>query len=113
VSISHFQFSFSRASFFDNVSFIHISLFYFFSGLSGERFACGLFQYNLQTDMARRQLEFEAEKVHGEMRSTLGSADQSNLRQDARLRRIRAIEAEMVSLQRQQSGARVIHFFIF
>ena len=59
-------------------------------------------QYNLQTDMARRQLEYEAQQVQGAMTDKLGSAEQSSQRQEARLRRIRSIEADMMQLQRQQ-----------
>ena len=59
-------------------------------------------QYNLQTDMARRQLEYEAQQVQGAMTDKLGSTEQSSQRQEARLRRIRTIESEMIQLQRQQ-----------
>ena len=62
-------------------------------------------QYNLQTDMARRQLEYEAQQVQGAMTDKLGSTEQSSQRQEARLRRIRTIESEMIQLQRQQQMA--------
>ncbi|KAK7095933.1 hypothetical protein V1264_005287 [Littorina saxatilis] len=58
--------------------------------------------YNLQADMARRQLEFEAQQVQGVMTEKLGSAEQSSQRQEARLRRIRTIESELMQLQQQQ-----------
>ena len=55
--------------------------------------------------MARRQLEYEAQQVQGAMTDKLGSTEQSSQRQEARLRRIRTIESEMIQLQRQQQMA--------
>ena len=60
------------------------------------------FQYNLQTDMSRRQLEYEAKKLRDKLAETLGSADQITQRQEARLARIRMVENEMLHIQQHQ-----------
>nr|KAG5690318.1 hypothetical protein BaRGS_022545 [Batillaria attramentaria] len=65
--------------------------------------------YNLQTDMARRQLEYEAQQVRGAMTDKLGSTEQSSQRQEARLKRIRNIETEMMQLQHQHHQTQQQH----
>lgn len=59
-------------------------------------------QYSLQTDMARRQLEYEAQQVRSAMTEKLGTTEQASQRQEARLQRIRSIESQMMQLTRQQ-----------
>ncbi|XP_025084132.1 adenomatous polyposis coli protein-like isoform X3 [Pomacea canaliculata] len=58
--------------------------------------------YSLQTDMARRQLEYEAQQVRSAMTEKLGTTEQASQRQEARLQRIRSIESQMMQLTRQQ-----------
>ncbi|CAL1539559.1 unnamed protein product, partial [Lymnaea stagnalis] len=61
--------------------------------------------YSAQTDHARRQLDAEAHKVQGAMQEKLGSGEQSKLRQEARLERIKNIETEMGALLTQRKPA--------
>ena len=58
-------------------------------------------QYNLQADMTRRQLEYEAQRVRELMTEDLGTSEQIAQRHDARLQRIRMIETEMLRLQQR------------
>lgn len=70
-----------------------------FSNLISEADFVYWFQNTVQADIARHQLETEAQKVQGAMLEKLGSGEQGKLRQEARLDRIRSIEAEIKSLQ--------------
>ena len=58
-------------------------------------------QYNLQADMTRRQLEYEAQRVRELMTEDLGTSEQIAQRHEARLQRIRMIETEMLRLQQR------------
>ncbi|XP_041356018.1 LOW QUALITY PROTEIN: adenomatous polyposis coli protein-like [Gigantopelta aegis] len=55
--------------------------------------------YNLQTDMARRQIEYEAKRLEEVMVEKFGTNEQVSQRQEARIQRIRSIENEMVAMQ--------------
>ncbi|XP_067659901.1 adenomatous polyposis coli protein-like isoform X2 [Haliotis asinina] len=57
--------------------------------------------YNLQTDMTRRQVEYEAKKLEEAMTEKFGTSEHIAQRQEARLQRIRNIEAEMMMLQQR------------
>ncbi|KAK6178499.1 hypothetical protein SNE40_013282 [Patella caerulea] len=59
-------------------------------------------QYNLQTDMTRRQLEYDAKQLTESLHEKLGTGDQIALRQSARVQRLRTIEAEMMELQKRR-----------
>ncbi|KAL5020491.1 hypothetical protein ScPMuIL_003383 [Solemya velum] len=55
------------------------------------------------TDLARRQLEFDAKRLQETLQEKFGTREQMAQRQEARLYRIRAIEAELQHLQQQQA----------
>ncbi len=65
------------------------------------------FQYNLQADMTRRQLEYEAQRVRQLMTENLGTSEQIAARHDARLQRIHMNEAEMLRLQQRHREQQV------
>ncbi|XP_061553733.1 adenomatous polyposis coli protein isoform X1 [Phycodurus eques] len=54
--------------------------------------------FTLQTDMSRRQLEFEARQIHAAMEQQLGSRQEMEKRAEARTSRIHQIEKEIVKL---------------
>jgi len=58
-----------------------------------------LLQYDLQTELNRRQLEYEAQRVRGMIEENLGSVEQVAQRQEARLQRVRLVEGEMQRMQ--------------
>ncbi|KAJ8311380.1 hypothetical protein KUTeg_010735 [Tegillarca granosa] len=58
-------------------------------------------KYNRQSDMARRQLEFEAKRIQNSFEQSMGDNDQIVQRQEVRLRKIQEIETEMIKLQQQ------------
>ncbi|XP_078667446.1 adenomatous polyposis coli protein-like isoform X2 [Branchiostoma floridae x Branchiostoma belcheri] len=55
--------------------------------------------YSLQNDMARRQLEYEAKKLREEMEDRLGGVEEMQARGEAKVQRVRMIEAEMLRIQ--------------
>ncbi|XP_078579489.1 adenomatous polyposis coli protein-like isoform X1 [Branchiostoma floridae x Branchiostoma japonicum] len=55
--------------------------------------------YSLQNDMARRQLEYEAKKIREEMEERLGGVEEMQARGEAKVQRVRMIEAEMLRIQ--------------
>ncbi|XP_077479233.1 adenomatous polyposis coli protein isoform X1 [Stigmatopora argus] len=55
--------------------------------------------FTLQTDMSRRQLEFEARQIHGAMEEQLGSRQEMEKRAEARTSRIHQIEKDVVKLR--------------
>ncbi|BFZ14108.1 hypothetical protein BsWGS_17147 [Bradybaena similaris] len=55
--------------------------------------------HSMQTDIARRQLEMEAYRVQEAMQEKLGLQEESKLKREARVERIRCIEVEIKSLQ--------------
>ncbi|KAK2180679.1 hypothetical protein NP493_432g02013 [Ridgeia piscesae] len=55
--------------------------------------------YDLQTELNRRQLEYEAQRVRGMIEENLGSVEQVAQRQEARLQRVRLVEGEMQRMQ--------------
>ena len=67
------------------------------------------FQYSLQTDMARRQLEYEARQLREMMQERLGQAEDMAARHETRMRRLVIMEREMQQLQqrRNQGGNKV------
>uniref|UniRef100_A0A3Q3DSA0 Adenomatous polyposis coli N-terminal dimerisation domain-containing protein n=1 Tax=Hippocampus comes TaxID=109280 RepID=A0A3Q3DSA0_HIPCM len=64
--------------------------------------------FTLQTDMSRRQLEFEARQIHAAMEEQLGSRQEMEKRAEARTARIHQIERDIVKL-----GARLPTDFFF
>ncbi|XP_066270281.1 adenomatous polyposis coli protein-like isoform X3 [Branchiostoma lanceolatum] len=59
--------------------------------------------YSLQNDMARRQLEYEAKKIREEMEERLGGVEEMQARGEAKVQRVRMIEAEMLRIQQTLS----------
>ncbi|XP_057675062.1 adenomatous polyposis coli protein isoform X2 [Corythoichthys intestinalis] len=55
--------------------------------------------FTLQTDMSRRQLEFEARQIHAAMEEQLGSRQEMEKRAEARTSRIHQIEKDVVKLR--------------
>ncbi|KAM3874001.1 adenomatous polyposis coli protein [Diretmus argenteus] len=54
--------------------------------------------FSLQTDMSRRQLEFEARQIRGAMEEQLGSCQEMERRAQARVARIQQLENDMMRL---------------
>ncbi|XP_061886884.1 adenomatous polyposis coli protein isoform X1 [Entelurus aequoreus] len=54
--------------------------------------------FTLQTDMSRRQLEFEARQIHSAMEEQLGSRQEMERRAEARTSRIHQIEKDILKL---------------
>lgn len=62
--------------------------------------------FTLQTDMSRRQLEFEARQIRSDMEEQLGSCQEMERRAQARVSRIQQIEKDILKLgTRIQEGA--------
>ncbi|OWF52755.1 adenomatous polyposis coli homolog [Mizuhopecten yessoensis] len=59
-------------------------------------------KYHRQTEMARRQLEFEVKRVQDAFQQKMGTNDQIVQRQEARLTRVQAIETDILKIQQQQ-----------
>ena len=58
-----------------------------------------VFQYNRQSEAARRKVEYEAKQIQDTFEQTLGTHEQISQRQDARLQRIRTLETQIVQQQ--------------
>ncbi|ESO95067.1 hypothetical protein LOTGIDRAFT_81378, partial [Lottia gigantea] len=65
-------------------------------------------QYNLQNDMTRRQLEYDAKQLTESLHQKLGTGDQIAVRQSSRVQRLRTIEAEMMELQKRRHQIQMI-----
>ena len=60
---------------------------------------CLSFQYNVQTDMSRRQLDYEIQRLHNIMKENMGSSEEISQRHKNRLQRIQRIETDMMRAQ--------------
>ncbi|XP_069101780.1 LOW QUALITY PROTEIN: uncharacterized protein [Argopecten irradians] len=58
-------------------------------------------KYHRQTDLARRQLEFEVKRVQDAFQQKMGTNDQIVQRQEARLTRVQTIETDILKIQQQ------------
>ncbi|KAL4660892.1 adenomatous polyposis coli protein-like isoform X1 [Arapaima gigas] len=60
--------------------------------------------FSLQTDMSRRQLEYEARQIRAAMENQLGSCSDMERRVQARLARVQQIEKEMLRIRQSESA---------